>query len=48
LLQNSKKDDAPAIVEIKAPEKPAEVFTVDEVVNKFADLKINDKLKQIL
>jgi superfamily II DNA/RNA helicase len=34
---------------VKAPEaKPAEVFAIEDSVNKFEDLKINDKLKQIL
>ena len=48
-MKHDPKNDEPAQVEVKAPDaKPAEVFVVDENVNKFEDLKINDKLKQIL
>ena len=45
-VQKTKHEEEPAQVEEKAPEvKPAEAFTVDLTVNKFEDLKINDKLK---
>ena len=48
-VQKTSHEEEPQQVEEKAPEiKPAEAFTVDLNVNKFEDLKINDKLKQVL